>query len=528
MESTARALNNSYISPAPEGKFPIIAINAFPWNQKPSLQSIVNLLMCGFNTVVYNGSKEECLEFFQILNNNRLSALKVITQPPLMTTASDYRVFVNTLKNYTNLGGWMCDQNPNMYEIGGVNNAVLNPYGVNLKTIKNLIETEDSNHMCFPMLQTDMTLAEMSPYKTFSSYIQFVRSKLDVSVWSVLFKPIWNELVGTFEPTNQNPDEEYLYYVQNLGITTQISCHIEEYYQIYEKLLSTHLPIWGGICVQQSVQMSWEGNVEKELPVLYYETLRYQVFNALAYGAQGIFYWGYGEADSEWKTKKVDGQSCEYMPNPMLLAPVNNRNPTYEFNGEVEYDKISKNNLTYQWYLIRKINQELAVYKDTNDKNVESIFLGASVIDVVHTPLSKLEPYFAFNHRDDTSDAATQEDKKNLSQANIKIFNKADGFAFVSNIVCSGAGVVMSWLKKKGKNYLLIVNHDPFYSQTINITYDYNKVVDDITFRDKTNSTSRGYINNLKKKSKSFNPNDVILYTGVIGPGGYIIFNFEE
>lgn len=78
------------------------------------------------------------------------------------------------------------------------------------------------------------------------------------------------------------------------------------------------------------------------------EYLRFQIFTALAYGAQGLSYYTYLMPDfDKWKKEYSD-------------API-------DWDG----------NRTDTWYLVRNVNKEV--------RNLSHVFLGADVIDVSHT-----------------------------------------------------------------------------------------------------------------------------------------------
>ncbi len=140
-------------------------------------------------------------------------------------------------------------------------------------------------------------------------------------------------------------------------------------------------------------------------PVPKEEYLRFEAFSALAYGAQGIVYWTYMQRPN------VESIKFEY-----LTAPVDR-------NG----------NKTKVWYAVRNVNREIKKYND--------IFLGCEVKKVVHTG------------------DVIYRDTNRLS----------GGFGPFAKVESKKSGILMSHIRNKGRNYIVMVNHDVTRSQRVSL-----------------------------------------------------------
>lgn len=148
-------------------------------------------------------------------------------------------------------------------------------------------------------------------------------------------------------------------------------------------------------------------------PVATYESLAFQIYNNLAYGAQGIEYFTY--------MRPGEGNPAElsYWTNAGLLDYSGVRSPVYD--------------------CAKKINAEV--------KALTKVFLGAKIIDVSHT---KDQEGNLPNHR-------THE----LSEMPTN----------VSALSSNGTGVVVSHLRNGANEYMLVVNRDYKASQKVNISF---------------------------------------------------------
>ncbi|MCM1152354.1 MAG: hypothetical protein NC328_01705 [Muribaculum sp.] len=134
--------------------------------------------------------------------------------------------------------------------------------------------------------------------------------------------------------------------------------------------------------------------------------LRFQAFSALAYGAQAIVYDRYAPVYS--------GQISVTGANGLVN---------------------SKSVKTAAWYNAQLVNSEIL--------NLATVFLGAEVVEIRHTGA---DPYF--------------------KSTNNNVFQRMGA---LENIQSEDSGILISFLRNKFHNYLVIVNHDVINSQNISL-----------------------------------------------------------
>lgn len=163
-------------------------------------------------------------------------------------------------------------------------------------------------------------------------------------------------------------------------------------FEVFSKMAKkTGRPFWA-FC--QSVGFR-QGRVCKPVPKEEY--LRFEAFSALAYGAQGLEYWTYRQC------RDVPSSNFEYLDGALTL------------DGKK----------TKVWTYIRNVNREIKKY--------QNVFLGAELIDVVHTGPTKYT------------------DTKQMP---------ASGFGPFIQFWNGGKGVLVSHLRNAGDDYYVMVSHD--------------------------------------------------------------------
>ncbi len=174
--------------------------------------------------------------------------------------------------------------------------------------------------------------------------------------------------------------------------------------------------------------------------------LRFEAFSSLAYGAQGIVYWAYTQRPPQGPLTGTTAKYSEYY----LSAPI-------DIDG----------NKTEIWYSVRNVNNEIRAFND--------VFYGCKVIDVVHT--SKTYP---------GTKAYTPE------------------FGYFKTLETGTEGVLVSHLHNKGKDYIMIVNHDPLHPQTIQIEFQNPRKI--------TEMLPTGKRKPVTSKTRTLSPGGYILY----------------
>lgn len=164
--------------------------------------------------------------------------------------------------------------------------------------------------------------------------------------------------------------------------------------------------------------------------------LRFEVFNALAYGAQGIQYFCYGYRDPKGFNTTI--------------VPIGK-------DGE----------RTSIWYGMKNVNAEI--------QGLKEVFLDCEVIET--------------GHLGEVPKGARQLDRMPGP---------------VSSIKCGRQGVLVSRIRNKDRNYIVIVNHEPRQRQKVRLRFKGNM--------------TRVYSSSKKLPAKSG--------TYRLDPGGYLVFQY--
>lgn len=186
-----------------------------------------------------------------------------------------------------------------------------------------------------------------------------------------------------------------------------------------------------------------------ESPVATVPYLRFEAFSALAYGAQGIVYWTYGQ--------RKDTSTEQY-----LSALVN-------LDGKK----------TPAWYAARQVNNEIKVLND--------VFYHSRLIDCKHT-----------------GDVLYKDTRKLTGE-----------FGPLKHMTSGNKGVLVSHLRTKGNDYLIIVNHDPFNKQTVRLSFKDNFNVEELSV---VSSDDKYKLERYKRSG---------LVKKQLPAGGYLIFQWN-
>lgn len=210
--------------------------------------------------------------------------------------------------------------------------------------------------------------------------------------------PTYAEYVSSYIKT-VNP--QFVAY-DNYGIVKEKgdTVYRNEYFENFEIVSSicreAHVPMWT-FCLSSA---------HYDYPVPTKGQMSVQVFSGLAYGAQGLCYYGYGS--------ELNAYPLYITAAPLTMTGA--RTPI--------------------WYMISEINHEVQA--------LASVFLGCEVKSVRHTGQK-------------IPSGTTR-----LSQSDLP--------AAVSSLESEGTGVIVSQFSNYGKNYMLIVNRDFKASQRVNLT----------------------------------------------------------
>lgn len=260
------------------------------------------------------------------------------------------------------------------------------------------------------------------------------------------------------------------------GNSTDIEVRYDHFYRYLkvfgDRACDTGVPFWAYcMCLGHSYwKVDSAGNRTKvwTQPVPTEGMLRFEAFNALAFGAQGLVYWQYGQPS--------DGPASE---SGLTFAPA-----PFDFSvksiGTVKTLTPVSNPV---WRAVQKVNSEIQKYAH--------VFLGAEIKDIFH--LRK------------TYDGQ-------------EMF--PGSYGHIAKVQCFEEGVLISAFEKDKKNYFVIVNQDPFGVQEVIISISSNTKGTFLTDDD----PETFYI------PKPANPNFdfASIFTRTLPEGGVIILEWTE
>ncbi len=150
--------------------------------------------------------------------------------------------------------------------------------------------------------------------------------------------------------------------------------------------------------------------------------LRFEVFSALAFGAQGIVYWTYQQRPNE--------------------------------NGETYFAALVDRHLNRfpAWYAAQKVNAEVKVFSE--------VFVGSSLLEFAHIGTA-VTGYPV--HEGDFGPI------RYISASSVKVND-----TYTAKVQVAGKGVLMTRLRTRGSVFVIIVSHDVVYYQDISISFNPN------------------------------------------------------
>ena len=391
--------NKPFINPTP-GEITIMAIDPAPEGIDPTKETYKEIVDCGFNLV----SKMNNLNYFkkQFKLMGDLDLKYMVSSPSLRN--AEMKEMVKTLKDDKHLGGWLFIDEPQYEQINNL--AVL---------YENLYKTDPDNFI-YMNLVGQMVKKFTGPYKDYASYLNFIQNKFYPGVWSFDLYPIYRE--------NGKLNVMYDMFYGDLEAMKNIST-------------KTVRPFWS-FCLGMAYKVG-----KREFPAATVPFLRFEAFSALAYGAQGIVYWTYGQRKSN---------------NEKYLSALVN------LDGKK----------TPAWNAAKQVNGEIKKYNE--------VFYECKVKDVRHTG-SKL-------YKGTKKIGAT--------------------FGPFKSVKSGNAGVLISDIVNKGKEYIVIVNHDISNTQKVTLQLQPGKKVSELTSN----------MESVFDAQKSFSV--------TLDKGGYVIFKVVE
>lgn len=237
------------------GEITIMAYDPTPEGIQPTKQAFQDLVDCGFNMGLASGSIEDFEKIFTLIEGMKF---KYIINNSLLFTDRRGEI-INKFRENPNLGGWFFKDEPR-YEM-------LPELRLQYKTLNEAVKPKLLYMNLIGCLMTIFT----GPYKTYYDYLEYMDSEFQPEIWSFDNYPI------SLSQSKPKADLESFY--SSLEAISAIS-------------KKSNRPFWS--CCQS---MSFI-NKSISRPAATEPYLTFEVFSALAYGAQGISYWTYGQRKS--------------------------------------------------------------------------------------------------------------------------------------------------------------------------------------------------------------------------------------
>ena len=265
---------------------------------------------------------------------------------------------------------------------------------------------------------------------TYEEYLDVLQRLYKPGVWIYDFYPFLLDQNTVNQMSFNNPQTGDISDGQNVVI------RYEEFYS-YLDTFSKHAKKTGrpfiAYCMCEGHGNSKNGRITSFQPVPTVGMLRFEAFSALAYGAQGIAYWQYGKGEYNADQKLVFEEAPLSIEISDESSPGNNTNPDIPVDRKrikLEYD-------TKLWEAVRQVNSEINRYG--------YIFLGSTLVKCGHINL--------------------------VVQGTAPVTYP---FGCITKLTTSSIGILVSWLvaDDDSTNYMVLVNHDPFHSQTVRIETD--------------------------------------------------------
>lgn len=292
-----------YMFPTP-GEITIGASTPIPDGIEPTRAAYEELIDCGFNLGLTNGTLDYFKNQFKLIKG--LNFKYLIQNDNLFTEKR--KEFIKAFQDEPNFAGWKFKDEPKYSDL----NQLQRQYDALLK--------DDNTNLIYINLVGVIDKTFTGPFTKFSDYLDLIQQKFRPEIWSFDYYPI------LVKDGKVKIDYETFYSV------------LEDFKNISNK---TGRPFWS-YCESMAYKAK-----SYSRPAATEEYLRFEAFTALAYGAQGIVYWTYGQRNSN---------SVETYTSALV-----------NLNG-----KKSK-----AWQSAKKVNAEIKKYNE--------VFFNCKVKDLKHT-----------------------------------------------------------------------------------------------------------------------------------------------
>lgn len=400
----------------------------------PTLADFETAKACGFNAVMYPGSDVPPTQWISYtkdaLDYCQQTGLIMISNSPILgfnsnvdgvaPYAKDWPVsFVSQFVNHPALGGWQVKDEPSYldwHESLDANNNSVHAHNSPLINNYRNIRAIDNQNLVFMNLAVSYDATWIGNNSTYPDYLHHYNQVFNPSILCYDYYPI--------DCVTNSQGEIISLRVQWVTFYNTLATFAYE-------AKRTNKPFWAYcLCYQHRT----EGRI---YPYPTEGMLRFYVFSALAYGAQGIIYWKYRIGDNETPAlvdnnpNKTKGEALnEKIESPNIVGSIEEQGSTYLTFAPIDHN----GNKTSIWYSIKKINSEVRRYNH--------IFYQC---DVRNT--------YRFQ-----------------STVAKEIWDQ--GVGCIRKLKTEEFGVLISNIVNNGNYYIVIVNSDPFNKQNIQIVFD--------------------------------------------------------
>lgn len=237
------------------GKITICASTPIPDGVTASTQSYIDLIDCGFNSGMAQGSVDYFKQQFNLIGN--LDFKYLIQSTDLFTDKRS--IYIKEFQNDRHFGGWKFKDEPTFSSLDELQSQY-----------RTMVKADPHNLVYLNFVGVvDKTFT--GNLTNFYDYLELLQNKFAPEVWSYDYYPILSK--------NGKLIIEY----------DQFYSDLEDFSAISKK---TGKPFWA-YCESMAYKAS-----SYSRPAATEAYLRWEAFSALAYGAQGIVYWTYGLRNS--------------------------------------------------------------------------------------------------------------------------------------------------------------------------------------------------------------------------------------
>lgn len=247
--------NFPFKNPTP-GEITIMAIDPIPADVTPSREAFHEFIACGFNLASSRGSVSYFKNVFALLGDLKL---KYLIGNPKFTEPNTRKEYINNFKNDPHLGGWFLKDEPAYTSWD------------ELSELYKAFSKEDPDHLIYINLVGMINENFTGKCKTIAEYLNLYQNKFLPSLLSYDYYPIIN--------INGKTQVKYDQFYSDLEVFSAMA-------------KKTSRPFWA-FCESMAYKNKWNSRPAPTEPYL-----KFEAFNALAYGAQGIVYWTYSLRNS--------------------------------------------------------------------------------------------------------------------------------------------------------------------------------------------------------------------------------------